>query len=116
MSRGGATPKVVLVGWVRLEGRHTIRWLRGDPEVTPTMHTRPYDRWRDADGTPIPAHCRIEHIAVGKEHGALPSRLYQQGHVLGRGTTRLTVQFDHENKRVSIRPHLVCVLITPGGR
>jgi hypothetical protein len=34
--------------------------------------------------------CRIEQIAVSKEHGALPSRLHQQG----RGTNRLQVRFD----------------------
>ena len=80
------------------------------------MPTRPYDRWRDADGVPIPQQCRIEQIAVGKEHGALPSRLHKQGEVLGRGTTRLIVRFDHdENAVVRIRPHLVRVLTTPGG-
>ncbi len=29
------------------------------PEVTPTMPTRPYDPWADADGTPILQQCRI---------------------------------------------------------
>ena len=31
MSRGGASPSAAPVGWVRLEGRYTIRWRRGDP-------------------------------------------------------------------------------------
>ncbi len=84
------------------------------PEVTTIMPTRPYDPWRDADGTPVLPQCRIQQIAVGKQHGALPSRLHRQGQVLGRGTTRLIVQFDHEHTPVSIRPHLVRVLTTPG--
>jgi hypothetical protein len=71
-----------------------------------------YDPWRDAHGTPIPLQSRIEQIAVDKSHGALPSRLHQQGQVVGRGTTRLTVRFDHENHLVRIRPHLVRVLTT----
>ncbi|MGH3872566.1 MAG: hypothetical protein ACRDSR_13845 [Pseudonocardiaceae bacterium] len=72
-----------------------------------------YDPWRDTHGAPIPQHCRIEQIAVGKSYGALPSRLHKQGQVLGRGTTRLTVQFDNEDTVVGIRPHLVCVLTAP---
>ncbi len=85
------------------------------PEVMLTMPTRPYDPWRDTDGAPIPQHCRIEQIAVHRDHGALPSRLHQQGQVLGRGTNRLIVKFDDQNKVVSIRPHLVRVLTTPDG-
>ncbi|MGH3839179.1 MAG: hypothetical protein ACRDSF_26305 [Pseudonocardiaceae bacterium] len=79
------------------------------------MPARLYDPWRDADGTPVLPHCRIQQIAVGKQHGALPSRLHQQGQVLGRGVTRLIVRFDHEDTPVGIRPHLVRVLTTPGG-
>ncbi|MBV8541794.1 MAG: hypothetical protein JO063_04550 [Pseudonocardiales bacterium] len=74
-----------------------------------------YDRWRDAEGTPIPPRCRVEQVAVAKEHGALPSRLRKQGQVLGRGTTRLSVRFDGEDHSVSIRPHLVLMLDAPGG-
>jgi hypothetical protein len=81
--------------------------------VTPTMPAHPprktYNRWRDVDGTPIPLLCRIEQIAVSKEHGALPSRLHQQGQVIGRGTNRLQVRFD-DNQVISLRPHLVRVL------
>ena len=74
-----------------------------------------YNRWRDVDGTPIPVPCRIEQIAVSKEHGALPSRLHQQGQVIGRGTSRLQVRFD-DNQVISLRPHLVRVLEeTPDG-
>ncbi len=73
-----------------------------------------YDPWRDASGAPIPRQCRIEQVAVGKNHGALPSRLRKQGQVVGRGLTRLNVTFDGENDLVRIRPHLVRALKTPG--
>jgi hypothetical protein len=46
----------------------------------------------------------------GKERGALPSRLHKHGQVLGRGTTRVIVQFDDEHTVVRIRPYLVRVL------
>ena len=80
------------------------------------MAARPYDPWRDTHGDPIPQQCRVEQVAVGKNHGALPSRLHKQGQVTGRGLTRLTVRFDHEDELVHIRPHLVRVLTTPGSR
>lgn len=35
--------------------------------------------WRDVDGTHSPAGCRVEQIAVAKEHGAVASRLHQRG-------------------------------------
>lgn len=73
-----------------------------------------YDPWLDTDGAQIPSHCRIEQVAVDKIHGALPSRLRKQGQVIGRGTTRLNVQFDDENDLVRIRPNLVRALNTPG--
>ncbi|MGH3698194.1 MAG: hypothetical protein ACRDQY_01725 [Pseudonocardiaceae bacterium] len=69
-----------------------------------------YDPWRDAHGAPVPPGCRVEQVAVAKANGALPSRLGKRGQVLGRGTARLIVRFDDENKAVSIRPHLVRVL------
>lgn len=78
------------------------------------MPAKPYDRWRDADGAPMPQQCRIEQVAVAKEHGALPSRLHKQGQVIGRGKNRLIVRFDSEKNVVRIRPHLVRVLTTPG--
>ena len=82
----------------------------------PARPRRPaYDPWRDTDGNPIPQPCRIHQAAVHKGHGALPSRLHKQGQVLGRGTTRLTAQFDGEDTVASLRPHLVRVLTTPGG-
>lgn len=74
-----------------------------------------YDPWRDSDGHPVPLQCRIEQVAVGKNHGALPSRLHRRGQVVGRSLTRLTVRFDDENGLVGIRPHLVRVLQQPEG-
>lgn len=72
----------------------------------------PYDPWRDTDGAPTPPYCRVEQIAVAKEHGALRSRLHQQGEVVDRRGARLVVLFDGEEKSISIRPHLVRVLAT----
>ncbi len=79
------------------------------------MPTQPYDPWCDVDGTPISPQCRVVQIAVDKQHGAMPSRLYHHGQVLRRGINRLIVRFD-DNKTVNIRPHLVRVLTTPGSR
>jgi hypothetical protein len=78
------------------------------------MPTHPDDPWRDAHGTPIPSHCRIEQVAVDTILGAAPSRLHQHAQVIDRATTRLIVLFDDENTLVHIRPHLVRVLTTPG--
>lgn len=69
-----------------------------------------YDPWRDARGHPIPPQCWIEQVAVGKNHGALPSRLRMRGRVVGRGLTRLIVHFDGDDEVIGIRPHLVRVL------
>lgn len=85
------------------------------PQVDGSRRAGRYDPWRDADGVPIPQQCRIEQVAVGKSHGALPSRSHKRGQVLGRGLTRLIVRFDDEDDVVRIRPHLVRVLTTPGG-
>lgn len=69
-----------------------------------------YDPWRDASGLHIPVGAQVEQIAVAKEHGALSSRLHQQGDVVDRRGTRLILRFGAEEKPVSIRPHLVRVL------
>ncbi|MGH4011290.1 MAG: hypothetical protein ACRDTH_24540 [Pseudonocardiaceae bacterium] len=81
----------------------------------PTSPRPPFNPWRDIDDTPIPQQCRIQQVEVSKNFGALPSRLHQQGQVIGRGQSRLIVRFDHENDLVRIRPHVVRVLTTPGG-
>jgi hypothetical protein len=60
--------------------------------------------------------CRVEQIAVRLEHGAMPSRLHQQGQVIGRDTNWLHVCFDDDHRLVILRPHLVRVLDqAPGG-
>ncbi len=74
-----------------------------------------YDPWHDASGVQVPQQCRIQQIAVGKNHGALRSRLHKYGQVVGRGLTRLSVRFDDENELAHVRPHLVRVLQTPDG-
>ncbi len=82
----------------------------------PARRPRPvYDWWRDAEATPIPEQCRVEQIAVSKEHGALPSRLHQHGQVVRRGHHRLYLLFDRDDQLTSLRPHLVRVLTTSGG-
>lgn len=71
------------------------------------------DPWRDAEGTPIPLLSRVEQVVADTEHGALASRLHQQGQVVGRGTDLLYVRFDHDDQLIARRPHLVHVLETP---
>jgi hypothetical protein len=61
---------------------------------------------RDVEGTPIPLDSRVEQVTVDEEHGALPSRLHQQGHAVGRGTHLLYVRFDCDKETVALRPQL----------
>lgn len=83
----------------------------------PARPPRPaYNRWRDVDGAHLPEQCRIEQVAVSKEHGALPSRLHKQGQVVGRGVNRLSVRFQGEDQPTNLRPHLVRLLDAPDGR
>jgi hypothetical protein len=70
---------------------------------------------RDAEGTDIPLQCRVEQIAVDKAHGALPSRLHQQGDVIGRSAHLVYVRFERGHQLIALRPHLVRVLDAPGG-
>ena len=99
------------------------RWPVGHPptpEVTPPMPMPPARPasypWRDIEGTPIPLQSRVEQIAMDAEHGALASRLYQQGQVVGRGAGGLVyIRFDHGNQLIALRPHLLRVLDTPEG-
>jgi hypothetical protein len=87
--------------------------------MTPAMTTPPArpasDPWRDAEGTPIPLQSRVEQVVVDKEHGALASRLHQQGQVVGRGTTLVYVLFDHDSQLIALQPHFLRVLNTPEG-
>jgi hypothetical protein len=82
--------------------------------MTPRPPRPAYDRWRDVHGRHIADGCRVEQVAVGKERGALASRLGKRGEVLGRALgsngNRLYVRFDGEETQVSIRPHLVRVI------
>lgn len=71
------------------------------------------DAWRDAEGTYIPRRSRVKQIAVDEAHGALPSRLHEQGEVIGWGTHLLYVRFRDET--VAPRPDFVRVLTTPDG-
>lgn len=76
-----------------------------------------YDRWRDVEGTPIPEGCRVQQVEVDRGRGALRSRLHKRGVVISRGRgSRLQVRFDGEATPVSMRPHLVWVLIEGGER
>jgi hypothetical protein len=50
---------------------------------------------------------------TGEDPGAMPSRLHQQGQVIGWDTTWLHVCMDHDRALVILRAHLVRVL-APG--
>jgi hypothetical protein len=67
------------------------------------------DRWCDANGTQIPLFCWVEQVAESAEPTALPSRLHQQGQVVGRGLDSFYVRFSG-NYVVSLEPHLLRVL------
>jgi hypothetical protein len=90
-----------------------------NPEVTATMPTPPprpaSDPWRDIEGTHIPLQSRVEQVVVDTEHGALASRLHQQGQVLGRGTNLVYVLFECDSQLIALRPHLLRLLDTPDG-
>ncbi len=126
-STADGSPAVLMVhesggGWIfhGPEGRVGVRLLKAEAVrlckavLDRSMTARPYDPWRDVDGTPISVGCRVQQVTVHKEHGAAPSRLHWQGQVVDRGNSRVTVHFDNHNKDrlVSVRPHLLRV-ITP---
>ncbi|MBV9160430.1 MAG: hypothetical protein JO100_16085 [Pseudonocardia sp.] len=70
---------------------------------------------RDVDGTDIPLQCRVEQVAVDQARGALPSRLHQQGEVIGRSAHWVYVRFECEHSVIALRPHLIRVLEAPSG-
>lgn len=70
---------------------------------------------RDVDGTVIPLQSLVEQVAVDKAHGALPSRLNQQGQVVGHSLNLIYVRFGYEYHLSTLRPHLVRVIDPPGG-
>ncbi|MGH3719616.1 MAG: hypothetical protein ACRDRI_12430 [Pseudonocardiaceae bacterium] len=47
---------------------------------------------RDVDGTVIPLQSRVEQVAVDKACGVLPSRLNQQGQVIGHSLNLIYVE------------------------
>jgi hypothetical protein len=101
---------------------HYCRWppvQPHHPEVTVAMSTPPprpaSDPWRDTEGTHIPLQSRVEQVVVDTEHGALASRLHQQGQVLGRGTNLVYVLFECDSQLIALRPHLLRLLDTPDG-
>lgn len=78
--------------------------------MSPRVARPVYDRWRDVDGVHVPDLCRVEQVAVDRLYGALRSRLCKHGQVIGRGTNRLYVRFDGEDRAASVRPHLLRAL------
>jgi hypothetical protein len=82
---------------------------------TPALRPTPEDPWLDAEGTPVPLQSQVEQITVDEAHGALPSRLHQQGQVIGQTQHQLYVRFHHDNQVIILRPHLVRVIETPVG-
>ncbi|MGH3767015.1 MAG: hypothetical protein ACRDS0_06855 [Pseudonocardiaceae bacterium] len=67
------------------------------------------DRWCDIEGNHISLFCRVEQVASSPEPGCLPSRLHQQGHVVGRGLDSLFVRFS-DNALISVPPELLRLL------
>jgi hypothetical protein len=77
--------------------------------TTPPL--QPSDPWCDAADVHISLQSRVEQVAVDEQHGALPSRLHQQGEVIGRGVGPLVyVRFDRGNQLIALRPHHVRVV------
>jgi hypothetical protein len=68
------------------------------------------DRWCDAEGTRIALFCWVEQVAEHPDHGALFSRLYQHGQVLGRGPDVLYVRFTGDAQLISVPPQILRLL------
>ncbi len=76
------------------------------PAVTP----RPVgDRWGDIEGRHISLFSLVEQVAESTPRGLLPSRLRQQGQVVGRGVDSLHVRFA-DNQVLSRPPRLLRLL------
>jgi hypothetical protein len=67
------------------------------------------DHCCDADSIPIDLFREVEQVAESDEPTVLPSRLHQQGQVVGLGLDSLYVCFP-DNYVVSLHPDLVRVL------
>lgn len=79
---------------------------RSSPEVP--------DPWRDIDGAHIALFCQVEQVCEDTEPTALPSRLHQHGHIVGRGLGSVYVCFPG-NHVISLRPDWIRVLDDVGG-
>ena len=75
------------------------------PPAKPPVH----DRWRDIEGNHISLFCRVEQVERSQAPEALPSRIHQQGQIVGRGIESLYVCFD-DNHVVSLQPYLLRLL------
>jgi hypothetical protein len=73
------------------------------------------DRWCDVQGRHVSLFCWVEQVAEHPEHGALFSRLYHRGQVLGRGLDVLYVRFEGEGLLLGVSPALVCLLPDASG-
>ncbi|MGH3872282.1 MAG: hypothetical protein ACRDSR_12350 [Pseudonocardiaceae bacterium] len=82
------------------------------PAATP----RPVaDRWGDVEGSHISLFSLVEKVADSAPRGLLPSRLHQQGQVVGTGVDSVYVRFAG-NEVVSLSPRLLRLLAeAPGG-
>ena len=66
-------------------------------------------RWCDVEGTSVALFCRVEQVEEAPEPGALPSRLGQQGEVVGGGLESLFVRFS-DHAVVSLPPQVLRLL------
>ena len=80
--------------------------------MTPVASRPGCDRWCDTEGTPLTLFCRVELVDEDPEHGALPSRLGQQGEVVGRGLESFFVRFP-DHAVVSVSPQVLRMVPGP---
>ncbi|MGH3845906.1 MAG: hypothetical protein ACRDS0_31480 [Pseudonocardiaceae bacterium] len=67
------------------------------------------DRWGDVEGSHISLFSQFEQVEQVGPRGLLPSRLHQQGQVVGRGLDSLYVRFA-DSQVVSLSPRLLRLL------
>lgn len=67
------------------------------------------DPWCNAEGTEVGLFCWVEQVIESPEVGMLPSRLHQQGQVVGRGFDAFYVRFA-DNQVVSVSPNLLRII------
>ncbi len=68
------------------------------------------DRWCDVEGSHVSLFCWVEQVTESPERAALPSRLHQQGQVLGRGHHHGYVRFKGDSQLVSVSSRLLRLL------